>query len=405
MAKPLSEAPPCRYPRHRDSDWTGPDGRKRCGVCHPRAGSENGSAELDAILARDPGAEETPEPEETAPAEFERDEPVELALARGGSSGAAEKPAIVTVGEFTAIHEPGAEPLLGEPGQVVIPKGGDALLYGDGGASKTTLAIDLAVHLATGVPWLGVAVPKPVRVLLIEAEGPRPLFREKLRHKLKAWGGPDPGERLYVYEKPWASFRFQEPHSGPVADLIAEREIDLLVAGPLVRIGMDEVGTLQEVRDFSRHIEQFRQRTKRELATFKVHHESKAGRVSGAWEGAGDCLLHAQVFAHGRTNLTFQKVRWASDWHMRKVDLTWTDGEGFDLADDPDRDYRTEIVQLLSVRPHLTAKDIRKEIGGRMSAIESALENGPFKSKTGLAAKALGRHSNACLWEVGDADQ
>ena len=76
---------------------------------------------------------------------------------------------IVTAQEFAAIEEPGADPLLGEPGGPVIPEGGDVLLYGDGGASKTTLGIDLACHLAAGDPWLGIAIARAVKIGLIGA--------------------------------------------------------------------------------------------------------------------------------------------------------------------------------------------------------------------------------------------
>src|SRR5689334_4673126 len=53
-------------------------------------------------------------------------------------------PRLVTAHEFGAVAEAGAEPLIGTPGQVLIPVGGDVMVYGDGGASKTTLGIDLA---------------------------------------------------------------------------------------------------------------------------------------------------------------------------------------------------------------------------------------------------------------------
>ena len=35
------------------------------------------------------------------------------------------------------------------------------MFYGDGGAGKTTLAIDLAFHLAAGEDWLGIPVRGP----------------------------------------------------------------------------------------------------------------------------------------------------------------------------------------------------------------------------------------------------
>ena len=99
-------------------------------------------------------------------------------------------------------------------------------------------------------------MPKPVRVLLIEAEGPRPLFRSKLRAKVESWQGPDPGDRLLVIETPWASFRF--PDAEEIAEQVGEAEIDVLIVGPLTRIGMEELGTLQQVRDFMAEVAKFR---------------------------------------------------------------------------------------------------------------------------------------------------
>lgn len=124
---------------------------------------------------------------------------------------ATEEIRIVGAAEFAAVDEPGAEPLVGSENQVLIPEGGDAMIYGDGGASKTTLGIDLGCHLAAGDEWLEAPVPKPVRVGLIEAEGPRALFRRKLRRKLEQWAGSEIGDRLQVLESPWAAFRFPAP--------------------------------------------------------------------------------------------------------------------------------------------------------------------------------------------------
>ena len=84
-----------------------------------------------------------------------------LADIRATDSTAAEPAAIVTAQEFAAVEEPGSDPLLGEPGQAVIPEGGDVVIYGDGGASKTTLSADLAMHLAAGDPWIGIPTPRP----------------------------------------------------------------------------------------------------------------------------------------------------------------------------------------------------------------------------------------------------
>ena len=327
-----------------------------------------------------------------------------LADIRATDSTAAEPAAIVTAQEFAAVEEPGSDPLLGEPGQAVIPEGGDVVIYGDGGASKTTLSADLAMHLAAGDPWIGIPTPRPASVLMIEAEGPRPLFRQKVRGKLESWRGSDIGDRLVILEEPWADFRFAD--GDRVARLIAERGIDVLIVGPLTRVGMEELGTLQEVRDFLAGVDHFRLRTGRRLTVILVHHENKAGAVSGAWEGATDTLLHATVHAPGRTTLHVAKARWASEHHKRTLELVWTPGEGFALSEDEDdRDHGAEIAALLADGAWRTATEIadgvREEHGAglRREAVEGILRSDPqFAALTGRAAKEVGRHPNATVW-------
>ena len=327
----------------------------------------------------------------------------------------AEPASIVTAQEFAAVEEPGAEPLVGEAGEAVVPEGGDVMLYGDGGASKTTLGLDLGVHLAAADPWLGIPVTRPATVLLVEAEGPRPLFRDKVQRKIAAWNGSDLGGRLLVLERPWADFRF--PDAAEIADLIGERQVDVLIVGPLTRVGMEELGTLQQVRDFMAEVDRFRERSGRRLTVFLVHHENKGGSVSGAWEGAGDTLLHAQVHAPGKTTLTFQKARWSSRWHKQTLELDWTEGEGFEVVEEPARDLGAEVEAWLRENSHSTAKEIAvrrvlkqpdgteeviQGIGAREEVV-SELLNGRldiFRVRTGQEAREVGRHPTARVWEI-----
>jgi hypothetical protein len=102
----------------------------------------------------------------------------------------AEPVVVVPIEQFAADHEAGAEALLGDgEDDAVLPTGGDSMIYGDGGAGKTTLGVDLAMHLASGRSFLGITVKRPVNVLLLEYEGPRPLYRRKLERKLASWSG------------------------------------------------------------------------------------------------------------------------------------------------------------------------------------------------------------------------
>lgn len=64
-----------------------------------------------------------------------------------------------------------------------------------------------------------------------------------------------------------------------------------------------------------------------------VHHENRAGQISGAWEGAPDLLVHVQAHGNGRTRLYWEKSRWSSSLHQTSAVLTWSDNEGFNLED------------------------------------------------------------------------
>jgi putative DNA primase/helicase len=291
---------------------------------------------------------------------------------------------VVTLDEFIAVEELGAAALLGNPDEALIPEDGDVMIYGDGGVGKTTLAVDLACHLAAGDDWLGISVPNPVRALLVENEGPRALFRAKLRRKRDGWTGSPLADRVRVLDEPWARLTFaKEDWRQALAATISDREIDVVILGPVTRSGMEEAGTLQEVRDFSLHLADVRRRTGRPVAFVLVHHENKGGKVSGAWEGAGDTLLHVQAQGHARLRLYVQKARWSTSHHATALQLSWTDGEGFAIDDEAlERDDNTiadELLAAVLANGGASWNTIEKEIqgkGDRKRAIRDRLLDG-----------------------------
>jgi hypothetical protein len=280
----------------------------------------------------------------------------------------------VSLGDFAGTDEAGAEALLGDADNALIPEDSDCMVYGDGGAGKTTLTTDLAFHLAAGKEWLGIPVARAARVLLIENEGPRALFRKKLRGKVDAWVAPPLEDRLSVLEKPWGEFTFAEQGwRDALARRIAEEEIDVLIAGPVTRLGMDEAGTLQQVRDFMKLVADVRSKSFRRLVVVLVHHQNKAGTASGAWEGAGDTLIHVEARGHGGTALRIEKARWSSEHHGAKLDLAWAPGEGFTVKDE--RDYAAEIERLLGDGKLRTLDEIRASRESKSPGIGAGRKN------------------------------
>jgi hypothetical protein len=168
---------------------------------------------------------------------------------------------------------------------------------------------------------------------------------------------------------------------------------------------MEEAGTLQEVRAFTDLLADVRRRCGRALVVILVHHENKAHTVSGAWEPSGDTLLHVREAGNGHTLVYVEKARWDPERHHTTMKLAWAPGEGF--RPEGERDLLAEVKQLLSDGEWRTAKEIaaseeKDGIGANVNIVKDLLEGHPehFDSVTGDAAKALGRHPTAVLWEV-----
>jgi hypothetical protein len=308
----------------------------------------------------------------------------------------------VSADAFASQDEPGAAALVGDDNNVLVPEGGDVMFYGDGGAGKTTLMVDLALHLAAGDDWLNIRVGRPVRVAIVENEGPRPLFRAKLGRKLRAWNGSPIGDRLLVHEEPWSKVSLDNRAvRATLAAKIAELELDALLVGPVTRSGMNEAGTLQQARDYANLLGEVRAASGRRATFLLAHHENRGGQVSGAWEGAVDTLFHVQAQGNGQTRLFIQKARWSPEHHKQKLQLAWAEGESFDVIEEEERDDNTvadEILQYVLEHGGSGWNKVDEAVegkGGRLRTIrDNLLESGRLVN--------LGSSARMKLWNADD---
>ena len=115
------------------------------------------------------------------------------------------------------------------------------MVYGDGGVGKTTLMIDLGFHLAAGDDWLGITVPRPLRVLVDRERGPAAAVPAQARAQAGRLAG------LAARATGCSSSRSRGGSSasptptggGALAETIREREVDVVIVGPLTASGMD----------------------------------------------------------------------------------------------------------------------------------------------------------------------
>lgn len=314
---------------------------------------------------------------------------------------------------FVADRIDGPPALIGTDEDTLLPAHGLLILAGRGGRGKTTLTIDAIFHLASGIEWLGFQVARPLRVLVIENEGPREQFRRKLEQKMTSWPHEIHGA-IFVHTLDWGAFAFSdEAKLERLRVFIVDERIDLVVGDPLDTLGIEGVGSPDETRIFvelMKIVGLFQS-----VAFWLLHHMRKEKSVdalddiSGAWGGRPDTALALELLDGNRSKLHFPKVRWGVG--RRPAMLLAFDVAGERYApigeDGPERDIHAEVVALLEDGVPRTLTEIglpvdKGGIGAHRASIESVLEKGQdvFESVTGDAARAIGRRSNATVWRL-----
>lgn len=323
---------------------------------------------------------------------------------RPNGAGAENAIRVAGLEEFVAVDEVSAEALLGTREETILPADGILLMYGDGGAGKTTLAIDGAFHLAAARPWLGLAVARPVRSLIIENEGPRGKFRQILGAKRDSWSPTLNGE-IHVLEEPWSRVTIADAgHRAGIAEAVNLLEVDLIVLGPLATVGMVGGGTPDEISAFEAKLRELRSLVARPVAFWIIHHENKSGDVSGAWERVPDTLVHIQTAGNGHTRLVFRKARWSSENHGRSLNLIWGEGRSFEVVEERVRDlYDETLAAFREVDEWRTFKEVATLVKCRPGEAKSVLAELTRRGDLMFEVGPAGRRPNAQCWRLRSA--
>jgi AAA domain/Primase C terminal 1 (PriCT-1)/Bifunctional DNA primase/polymerase, N-terminal len=327
---------------------------------------------------------------------------------------AEQEPFALPLEEFVA--RPGTAPpvLVGSDEDILVPAGGLVILGGKGGKGKTTLTVDATFHFASGVPWLGFEVARPVRVLVIENEGPRELFRRKIEQKARTWPHEITGT-VDVFTADWGAYDLRvEDLRKRLRDYVQEHDIDLVVGDPLDSLGMDGVGSPEETRAFVALANQAG--LGRNVAFWLPHHlrkekaEDELDELSGAWGGRPDTVLTLSLLAGDRARLAVPKMRWGNRGRRPTLILSFDpETEGFAIVakEGDERDLEQEITELLADGRRRTVTEIRKPkdeggIGASEAAVKKALKaSAGFVSRSG---SEVGRSAQAVVWGLAGAE-
>jgi hypothetical protein len=195
-----------------------------------------------------------------------------------------------------------AEPLV----TGLIDRGKFAMLYGPGGSGKSFVALDMALCVATGLPWHG-RDTSAGKVLFVAAEGVSGLAARR-----RAWRSRHPGivfdKAFHTLKRAVDLFGQTAPHD--VADTLAyclSHEIKLVVFDTYNRCapGLEE-NSAKDTSVVNAHLGQF---TQAGIAVLLIHHTPKDGstpRGSGSLVWATD---HALMVSKARDSVTVLNAR------------------------------------------------------------------------------------------------
>jgi hypothetical protein len=253
--------------------------------------------------------------------------------------------------------------------------------------SKTWLALDMSLSVATGTPCLGrYAVPEPGPVLVYLAEDSLAIVRERVegiaRHR-----------RLSLDSVPMhvitaGSLRLdREPHRSQLLETARRLRPRLLLLDPLVRLhGIDEnhAGEVAELLAYFRSLQR-----ELDLAVALVHHTRK--NASGGSAAGLGLRGSSDIHAFGDSNLYLKRTgdrlmllsehRAAAAARPTYLELVTADAASTHLAvtgevrSEQRLDLRERVLELLAANGALTRAKLREMLAVQNVRLGEALES------------------------------
>lgn len=327
------------------------------------------------------------------------------------------------------------EPLWGTERLTILASAGLGLFAGRPGVGKTTFLIDLLCHLAAGRSYppasdasnghapAAIHVQRPLRIGLIENEGPREMFRQKLKDKLDVFPHDIRGAGGYIGIQTWqwGAFSFGDNRALVKArDEAQQLQLDLIVGDPLTMLGIRGVGSPEDTREFVNRLKFMGLGL--DLAFLLVHHfrerfdrqEDELARLSGAWGGHLDTLITlAAMGQQDQARLAFPKIRWAREERPKPIVLgrvfnmqsfeALGEEDDFTILEPALSEALQEIRDAHGGRKALgwvTVNQLAAHTSKRRNDVRKCLEGAPhlFALRTGEDARELEAPKTSKLW-------
>ena len=317
--------------------------------------------------------------------------------------------------DFLALELQRKPSLLGEG---VIGAGTYTLLYGKPGTGKTSLAVQLAVAVASGAPWFGLStVPGGARVGVLELELPAEMLQDRLSRAV----GDDARvrERISVIVRPFLKgvLDLSTPHDLSGLRAWIEREgLALIILDALGRshsLDQNAIGPLLNALD----------PLLRETgcAMLMIHHDRKAGNdpqregddldaARGDSRLTGDAATTARIVRRGNLRC----LRFGKTWAGAEPEPLWfvfgEDGLPVQVdapTEKTDKDRERILDALRELGVPATVSEVRARLGDGAPSSDTLTRRLRELEKDRRVVPAGQRKTNrtrAKLWGVADAD-
>jgi hypothetical protein len=236
--------------------------------------------------------------------------------------------------------------------KTVLPDGDLIVLFGASGSGKTFVALDMAFHIAQGLPWRGNRV-KQGKVVIIAAEG-----AGGLNKRAKAYAqhhGIDLRDVDIQIISAAPNFLAEEDIAEVLAEIKALEDVALVVVDTLAQVtpGANENGA----EDMGRALANLRLIREMTGATVMViHHAGKdASKGSRGWSGikaAADAQIEVLRHENGQREIHIEKMKDGEDGIRFGFKL-----ETIELGTDKDGDKLTSCVAVEADLPVAKVED------------------------------------------------
>lgn len=255
-----------------------------------------------------------------------------------------------------------------------------AVCYGQPGSTKSFLALDIALNVASGTPWSGRKVTQGP-VIWVAAEGV-----SGLAQRVDAWRSANPSAKptgFYVLAEAVNLRHPQDLHQLQATLQAAAIEPTLIVFDTFARclVGGDE-NSARDVGAAIATLDQLRADTG--ATTLVIHHTGKGGgaeRGSSALRGAADTMLRLDN-TDGQISLTCDKQKEAAPFQALHLKLAPA-GDSCVLEyvgrmrDNTQTNRHQRVIRALTNTPPVSKTQLAALMGGRkkdaLTAIDAAV--------------------------------